>query len=226
MNQPNASADAPDSDYDLVVFDFDGTLVNTTDAILAGQHGALNDLGQPPPSPEQGLSLVGLPLDEVLTRLGAPAGRLDEARASYRAHFDRHMDLIRPYDGVRAMLDRLGGRNLQLAIATSRHAPSLLEILAVHDLAGYFVYLGSGDNVQRGKPHPEMLELVLRNTVVEGIAVRPSRCLMVGDTTYDIEMGRAAGVVTCAVTWGVHSEEELRAAGATVVADKPDHVAR
>jgi phosphoglycolate phosphatase len=202
--------------YRLAVFDFDGTLVDSAFPIVAAANAALADVGLPPRPPPDVLAWVGLPLEEVLEKL-APGGPVERLARLYREHFDRVAPGRMPlFDGVREALRSLRAAGLDLAIASGRRREGIEEILGVHGLLGEFAFVAGGACTARGKPDPEMLHLVLgRLGVAAGDAV------MVGDTTWDIRMGRAAGVDTCAVTYGSHSADDLSREDPTHVVHAP-----
>jgi len=209
--------------FQLAIFDFDGTLVDSREPIARSANDALAAAGLPERSPAEVHALVGLPLADVLARLAGaptaavPASLVEQLCTVYRARFGVHAAGRTPlFDGVREMIDRVAARGLRLAIATSRGRASAEAILEDHGLADRFAARLGGGCVERGKPHPEMVERILAQLGVPAAAT-----LLVGDTTFDIEMGRAAGVATCGVTYGSHGAELLRAAGATHVIHRP-----
>ncbi|MEO5355531.1 MAG: HAD-IA family hydrolase, partial [Magnetococcus sp. XQGC-1] len=113
-------------------------------------------------------------------------------------------ELVTPlFPGVRTVLETLHNANVEMAIATGKSMRGLQRTLREHNLNTFFHSLQTAD-VARSKPDPEMIENILRET-----GSNPKETLMVGDTTFDIEMGHQAGVITCAVTYGCHSRERL-----------------
>jgi phosphoglycolate phosphatase len=198
----------------LVIFDVDGTLVDSQTDILAAMTHAFESQAMAVPSPAQVLSIVGLSLDVAIARLVptvAPAN-LSRLVAAYK---DAYMDMrIRVgaaegsplYPGARAVLDRLAGEpHTLLAVATGKSKRGLDKLIEAHDLKGMFVSLQVAD-FHPSKPHPAMVLAALAET---GVAA--SRAVMVGDTTFDMEMGRAAGVGTIGVAWGYHPAADLNA---------------
>jgi phosphoglycolate phosphatase len=189
--------------------------VDTREPILLGLKHALAARGRAPPPDAEILRHVGLGLHEVLARLIGPADReeVEGIAADYRARFDEVAPgRTRLFDGMRDALEGLAAQGVRLAIATNRTRESLDPILAEHGLLGMFEVRLSAACVPFPKPHPLMLERALAM-----LGVAPDRALMVGDTTVDLLMGRAARVDTCAVTYGAHTEEELRREGPTHV---------
>jgi phosphoglycolate phosphatase len=201
--------------YRAAVFDFDGTLVDTREPILLGLKQAFATAGRTPPPDPEILRHVGFGLHEVLAKLIGPVApeEIERLAADYRARFDEVAPgRTRVIDGVREALDHLRAKGVRLAIATNRTRASLDPMLEEHGILGMFDVRLSAACVPFPKPHPLMLERAL-----ETLGVDAGSALMVGDTTVDVRMGRAAGVDTCAVTYGAHTEEELRREGPTHV---------
>jgi phosphoglycolate phosphatase len=209
------------SDLRLVVFDFDGTLVDSQRLIIAAMGRAFAGLGEAPPPDPQVLSIVGLSLPQAFATLrpDLPGDAVDRLTAGYKtAFFDLRSAgdeaAASPlYPGARDALDRLAatGPETLLGIATGKARRGLDHMLAAHDLGRYFSTLQTSD-FHPSKPHPAMLAAALAETGVDA-----ARSVMVGDTEFDIAMGRAAGLRTVGVAWGYHPVERLRAAGADVV---------
>ncbi len=212
--------------YKAAVFDFDGTLVDTREPILLGLKRALATAGRTPPPDPEILRHVGFGLHEVLVKLVGPMApeEIERLAADYRARFDEVAPgRTRVFEGMFETLGRLRADGVRLGIATNRTRESLEPMLVEHGLNEVFdVWLTAGC-VPFPKPHPLMLVQAL-----EALGTDERSALMVGDTTVDIRMGRAAGVDTCAVTYGAHTEEELRSEGPTHVvhraADLPEVV--
>ncbi len=210
----------------LVVFDMDGTLIDSQRVILAAMAGAFAWAGHPCPSDAAVLAIVGLSLPEAMAALAphlpepetlALASHYREAFIARRADGAEDAAAAPLYPGARAALDRLAAKpGLLLGIATGKARPGLDQILALHDLGSYFTTLQTAD-AHPSKPHPSMLHAALAGTGVE-----PGRAVMVGDTEFDIVMGRAAGLRTIGVAWGYHPRTRLEAAGADHVIDRFD----
>ncbi len=202
----------------LVVFDVDGTLVDSQDHIHAAMAHAFVANGVPLPPRSDILSIVGLSLPEAMTRLVPdlpPAVRSDLV-AAYKNSFGhlRAGRLSPLFDGAADALAKLGARpEVLLGIATGKSRRGLSHILAAHGLEGRFVTTQVADD-HPSKPHPAMLDAALAETGAE-----PGHAVMVGDTTYDIEMGRAAGCHTVGVSWGYHRPAALAEAGAGQIVD-------
>jgi phosphoglycolate phosphatase len=202
----------------LVIFDVDGTLVDSQHMIVSAMERAFASQGLAPPAREEVLSIVGLSLDTAMRALckaepGELAGPLTEA---YKAAFfdlrssDEHHEPLFP--GASEALDRLRQRDdIVLGIATGKSRRGVQAILDLHDLHGRFATIQTADD-HPSKPHPSM---VLSAMTEAGIL--PQRTVVVGDTTYDVEMARGAGARAIGVSWGYHSAEALRAAGADIL---------
>lgn len=201
----------------LVVFDVDGTLVDSQHHICAAMGMAFQQAGLAPLPAPQILGIVGLSLPTAVARLAPEADPPTQARivAGYRAAFSsaRITEDAPLYPGALDCLDRLAARDdLLLAVATGKSMRGLRAMLAAHGLEGRFVSLQTADH-HPSKPHPAMVEAAL-----EEAGVGPASAVMVGDTSFDIEMAAAAGMAGLGVAWGYHPPEALRAAGAADVA--------
>ncbi len=198
------------NNYDLVIFDCDGTLVDSLAGIARSANLALREVGFTEGLSHQAVAaVVGLSLEAAVAVWVPAASETVRQRlvASYKAHYRRLADageLVTPvYPGVRPVLETLQRAGVTMAVATGKSMAGLSRTLRDHDLAGFFQSLRTAD-MARSKPDPEMVTGILRET---GRA--PERTLMVGDTTFDIHMGRRAGVDTCAVTYGYHDRDRL-----------------
>lgn len=202
----------------LVIFDVDGTLVDSQDHICAAMDRALAAVGRVPLPRLAVLSIVGLSLAEAVARLLPDATADEHGRivAAYRGAFSdlRAKGDMPLFPGARAALDALrSSDDVILGIATGKSRRGLDHLIASHGLGGYFMTRQVADH-HPSKPHPSMVLAALAET---GVPAR--RAVMVGDTTYDIEMGRAAGLATLGVAWGYHPAAALAKAGADAVLD-------
>lgn len=197
------------SDLRLAIFDVDGTLVDSQGHIVAAMQTAYDGLGWVAPSRDAVLSIVGLSLEEAFLRLAPEATDSERATLSdgYKTAFAdlRRAGMTSPlYPGVPEMLTRLHAEpELLLAIATGKSRRGLEAMLDAHDLRRFFVSTQVADD-HPSKPHPSMVMTALAET---GVVAR--NALMIGDTSFDMEMGAAAGVATIGVTWGYHPHEAL-----------------
>lgn len=204
----------------LVVFDMDGTLVDSGAAITARVLAAFAAVGLPAPSLQAIHAGVGLSLPLYMAAVADSddpdliARLLAGYRAASAASPPGQMPL---FAGARALLDRLHQRpGTQLAVATGKGKAGLDKTLAQNDIGHYFVSLQTADN-NPSKPHPGML-----HSAMEAAGVGPDETVMIGDAVFDIEMARAAGVRSIAVSWGLQPVDALRAAGATESVDRFD----
>jgi phosphoglycolate phosphatase len=198
----------------LVVFDCDGTLVDSQHGIVACMAGAFAAEGHAAPTAAAVRRVIGLPLLECVARLGpaldaACHARIVEGYRAQRLILRQHGDHEEPlFPGALAALDAIAARGARLGIATGKGRRGLLAVLAQHGLAERFVTLQTSDSGP-DKPHPAMLERAMEET---GCA--PAETVMIGDTVFDMQMARNAGVRAVGVGWGYHDPAELREAGA------------
>jgi phosphoglycolate phosphatase len=212
----------------LVIFDCDGTLVDSQHAICAAMEEAFRGAGLAPPPRAAVLDVVGLSLTTAVARLlgKSPHARdvVDLAEA-YKASFAerrRRPDHDEPlYPGVRDTLLRLAARpSVVLGIATGKSRRGIDAALAREGLAPLFTTIQTAD-AHPSKPDPSMVRAAMAE-----VGAAPAGTVMIGDTTFDIEMGRAAGARALGVAWGYHPAEALAAAGAADVAQDCAHLAR
>jgi phosphoglycolate phosphatase len=205
----------------LAVFDVDGTLVDSQHNIVASMVRACERSGVAAPTPAAIRRIIGLSLLEAATSLLPETDPelilrvVDEYKLGFqelRAQGD-HFEPLFP--GVVEALDALEAEGWTLAVATGKSRRGLLMMIERHGLAGRFVSLQTADD-NPGKPHPAMLRRAL-----DEAGARPSEAIMIGDTSYDMQMGRSAGV---RVAWGYHAPAELLAAGADLVVETYPHL--
>lgn len=195
--------------YELIVFDWDGTLIDSASTIAECIQEASRDMGLEVPSRERASHVIGLGLHDSL-RLAVPdlpAHRYPEFVALYRRHFLAREDAMRLFDGVPELLEELGTRGRLLAVATGKSRRGLDRALAASGLGPRFAATRCADETDP-KPHPAMLLELMTE-----LGVARERTLMVGDTSHDLEMARRADVGAVAVTYGAHPESGLRAHG-------------
>lgn len=186
--------------FDLIAFDWDGTLFDSTSLIVRCIQSACADLGLPVPSDRDASYVIGLGLDEALEQV-VPAlsrERYAELGHRFRRHFLARKHEIVLFDGVLAMLQALKARNHWLAVATGKSRRGLDEALETAALRGLFDGSRTADETA-SKPSPQMLLELIRE-----FGVDPSRTLMIGDTTHDLEMARNAGTASVGVSYGAH----------------------
>ena len=208
----------------LVIFDVDGTLVDSQRQIHASMTEAFLLQGHVAPELAAVLSIVGLSLPEAVARLAPdlPEGERGNIVAGYKATFNglRAAGIAPLYPGIADALQALAARDdLLLGVATGKSRRGLVHLLQAYGIEDLFVTRQVADD-HPSKPHPSMLLAALAET---GIA--PQDAVMIGDTTFDIEMAQAAGIAALGVAWGYHPAQALLAAGAgDVIASSADLV--
>ncbi|MDH3980932.1 MAG: HAD-IA family hydrolase [Gammaproteobacteria bacterium] len=189
----------------FIVFDWDGTLMDSETQIVSCLHGAINDLGLAPMTDDTVKNVIGLGLREAIDML--VPGRDEAFRQAfveaYRKYWFGHDDSSL-FAGAREVLDTLREQNYLLGVATGKARRGLDRVLEQTGLSGYFDATRCADETP-SKPHPQMLLELMVELGVEG-----QHTLMVGDTEYDMEMATNAGAGKIAVRSGVHSEERLQ----------------
>jgi phosphoglycolate phosphatase len=192
--------------FDLLIFDWDGTLMDSEAHIIACVEAAVRDLDLPVPEQDAIRNIIGLGLFEAVNTLfpGHRAGLHTEIADRYRAHFFR--DRGSPsqlFEGVREVLNDLSQKGYYLAVATGKSRKGLDYALESTGLNEIFHLTRCADETF-SKPHPEML-----NQILEQMGVEPKQALMIGDTEYDLEMASNARMPSLGVTYGTHSLERL-----------------
>ncbi|AWW73907.1 haloacid dehalogenase [Erythrobacter sp. KY5] len=201
----------------LAVFDCDGTLVDGQADVLWAMAHAFQKARLPEPDPAQVRRLVGLSLPVAIREL-APEQDVGKQRdltefykSSFRARREEGLLSEPLYDGIADLLRDLHKDGWSLAVATGKSDRGLAACLATHGLTDLFVSLQTADR-HPSKPHPAMLEAALFEAAAE-----PENAVMIGDTSFDMQMARAGRVRAIGVAWGYHTSEELEASGADVV---------
>jgi phosphoglycolate phosphatase len=208
----------------LIVFDCDGTLVDSQAAICRSMDVAFTAAGLPAPDRQAVRRIVGLSLPQALLELapGATEEQRRYALEAYKASFRAARSegtLEQPlYPGIEELLRRLHHRGHTLGVATGMSDRGLLACLARHGVRELFATLQTADR-HPSKPHPAMLETALFEA-----AATAGEAVMVGDTVFDVTMAHAAGVRAIGVGWGYHEPAELLAAGAMGVAHSADEL--
>lgn len=200
--------------FDLIAFDWDGTLFDSTALITRCIQLAVVDVGGKLPSDKDAAYVIGLGLMQALAHAApdVPQSKYPELGARYRFHYSRHQDDISLFQGVLPMLAELKSRNHLLAVATGKSRRGLDEVLQAVALKGLFDASRTADETQ-GKPHPMMLEELMAE-----FGVAPHRLLMIGDTTHDLQMARNAGCHSVGVSYGAHEPASFEALNPMFVA--------
>jgi pyrophosphatase PpaX len=194
-----------------VLYDFDGTLADSTELIMrCYRHTMTLHLGTAPPD-EEWLSGFGTPLDTQIARFARSEAERDAMLESYRAYQQLHHDrLLRPFPGATETVAELAQRGVPLAIVTSRYRRGTLRGMELCGLLDHISVIVTPEDVQHPKPHPEP---VLR--ALDQLGVHPGETVFVGDSPHDMAAGRAAGTYTAAALWGPFPR-------AFLAAEKPD----
>lgn len=192
--------------YRVIVFDWDGTIIDSAATIAECIRDSARDMGLPVPTPERASHVIGLGLHDSL-RLAVPelqSSQYPEFVAHYRRHFLAREDSMGLFDGMKDLLNDLNRKHL-LAIATGKSRRGLDRALAATGVGPLFTASRCADETNP-KPHPAMLRELMHE-----LDVSRDRVLMIGDTSHDLEMASAAAVDAVAVTYGAHPEAGLRA---------------
>ena len=205
----------------LAIFDCDGTLVDSQHNICLAMEHCFADAGLEPPARERTRRVVGLSLVEAMHAMLPDAE--DAFHATLAESYKRAFQAMRQnglaaeplYDGVAELIDRLEGEGWLLGIATGKSDRGVALCLDHHGLADRFVTVQTADR-HPSKPHPSMIDQAMAEA---GAACATT--LMIGDTSYDMAMARAAGVTGIGAAWGYHETDELTRAGARHVASRP-----
>jgi pyrophosphatase PpaX len=204
--------------YDPVLFDLDGTVVDTVELITTSfRHATRVVLGQELPD-EQIMAHVGQPLMQQMRLLSAEhAHQLYDVYREYNHR--RHDELIRSYAGIEAALLALRAAGRRLGLVTSKSRDTTEMAFRALGMREHFDAIVTASDTTAHKPSPEPLLLCLEQLAATrpGEPLDPSVAIYIGDSPYDIQAGRAAGMATAAVTWGIFSRRDLEDAG-------PDHV--
>ena len=205
----------------LVIFDVDGTLVDSQAHIVASMAAAFGRVGLPAPGREETLSIVGLSLPVAIARLVPDLDAVTQDRIveGYRDAFARLRQqdgaaLSPLYPGAREVLDWLAGQeDVLLGIATGKSRRGMMHLMGLHGLGRVFHTVQVADD-HPSKPHPSLIKACLSETGVDS-----EHAVILGDTVFDMEMGRNAGIRALGVDWGYHPCEDLVAAGAAGILD-------
>ncbi|MBN2887380.1 MAG: HAD-IA family hydrolase [Chromatiaceae bacterium] len=196
--------------FELIVFDWDGTLMDSEARIVACVHGAFASLELEPPSREMARDIIGLGLEEAMRRLvpGIEPALLADLVLAYRREFlvsNETPSVL--FAGARETLEQLAAEGYRLAVATGKSRVGLDKSLAETGLGELFHATRCADETF-SKPHPQMLL-----ELMEELGARAAETLMIGDTEYDMQMATNAGTSALAVSYGVHAPERLLAHG-------------
>ena len=208
--------------YSYIFFDLDGTLNESGLGIKKGFHYAMEALNNPIEADEELDFVVGPPLEYSFRRLGVPEDRIKEAVTTYREYYNSKGWLEgTPYPGIKETLQTLRESGLRLAVATSKPEEISGRILEHFGMTEYFDFIaGTVPGVEKRSDKASVIEYALSR--IPGVL--PRQVLMVGDRHHDIEGAAANGLDSLGVLYGYGSAEELKAAGATYLASKPEDI--
>ncbi|NCO69888.1 MAG: HAD-IA family hydrolase [Shewanella vesiculosa] len=201
--------------FDLVIFDWDGTLMDTVGKIVSCMQNVAQELMLPIPSEQQVRDVIGLSLPQIMPILFADHQNHQQIIDCYRRH---HLasELLTPlFDGVELLIRNLFDAGYHLAIATGKGRQGLDNVLALTGLGDYFHATRCADDAQ-SKPHPEMLYSLLAH-----FDVTADRAIMIGDSIHDLAMANNAGMASIGVSYGAHNESRLNLLNPRAIVDQP-----
>jgi phosphoglycolate phosphatase len=201
--------------FPFLVFDWDGTLADSTAIIVTSLQQACRDVGEPVPDDGTARFVIGLGLADSLRRVapGLPEDRYPELTARYRHHYLAQDAAIPLFAGARELLDDLDAAGFTLAIATGKSRAGLARALAQQGIGDRFAATRCADE-GFPKPHPDMLLHLM-----DRVGAAAASTLMIGDTTHDVALARNAGAAALAVTYGAHEPADLARSGALGTVD-------
>ena len=206
-----------DTNYDLIIFDWDGTLSDSAGAIINSIKDASikNNIDIPPEKSMR--SIIGLGLDEAFEKLFPDQlnHHLDDLKNDFREFYLNYVDDIAMFDGVDVGIKMLFNQGFKLAVATGKSRRGLNNALNKTNLNAFFSFTRTMDECF-SKPHPQMI-----NEILENLFIEPERAIMVGDSIYDLEMARNASIDSIAVTYGSHTHDELNHYPTKALIDNP-----
>ncbi|MDR2032460.1 MAG: HAD-IIIA family hydrolase [Azoarcus sp.] len=204
--------------FSLIVFDWDGTLMDSTTAIARALQSACRDLGLPVPDDIRARHVIGLGLTEALQYAapGLSAHDYLKIAARYRHHYLAGIEELTLFPGIAALLAELRHAGRLLAVATGKSRAGLDRVLEQSGLGLLFHATRCADECF-SKPHPAMLE-----ELMDELRIAPDRTLMIGDTTHDLQMAKNAGVAGVGVGFGAHTLAALRAEAPLACVETPE----
>lgn len=209
------------ANFQLIVFDWDGTLLDSTGMISASIQAAARDLGIAEPSDERARHVIGLGLIDALRYAmpGLPPERYEEVAERYRYYYLAQDHELLLFPGAAELVKELSVAGFQLGVATGKSRNGLNRALDVSGLGQYFHITRCADECH-SKPHPQMLE-----ELIETFNVSPATTLMIGDTTHDLQMAKNARANSLGVTYGAHPRSKLEAEAPLFCADDVSQLA-
>lgn len=191
---------------ECVLFDLDGTIVDTNELIISSFMHALKENGLAPLTREEIIPHMGTTLQQQMRVFSGLEDAIDILEKSYRSYNTAHHDeLVRSFPHVNETIEELSRRGIKLGIVTTKIRPSTIKALEMFDLLKYMDTIVTVSDVTEPKPHPEPVLTAVRN-----LGVDPRKTLMIGDSIVDIQSAKAAGVYAAGVAWSLKGEETLR----------------
>ena len=211
--------------YQTVLFDLDGTLLDTIEDLAAAGNHVCRENGWPVYSVEEFRAMVGHGIRNLVTQFSPEAYRdeahVDGTLAQFSAYYGAHsMDHTRPYSGIPALLSRLHDAGICLAVCSNKADDFSRQLIEHYFPSRFSLVRGKLDGVPV-KPDPAVVSAIL-----EALHADPTTALFVGDSSVDIQTGHNAGLVACGVTWGFRSRQSLIDAGADFLSDTADALER
>jgi pyrophosphatase PpaX len=205
-----------------VLFDLDGTLIDSIELILASYHHTLAEHGYPSVSDAEWLRGVGTPLRAQLAQWATTPEQLESLVATYRAYnLANHDRMVRPFPSVPRVVQAIHARGIRTGVVTSKNREGTRRGLRLAGLEEAFEVLVCADDVTNAKPHPEPVE-----RAVTLLDADRATTVFVGDSIHDLHAGRSAGVLTGAVLWGPFGRNDLEAAEPDYWLETPEHLER
>lgn len=198
-----------------IILDFDGTLGDTRQLIVRTMQQTITELGLDARTDEQCAAMIGLPLRQTFTNLIPMDEEMGKCcESTYRRIFYENVSTmaVPTFPHVLETLCELAAKGFTLTIASSRSRSSLIQFVESMRLQDVISFVIASDDITHSKPHPEPVLVTLRH-----LGAKAEETLVVGDTTFDIDMGHNAGCTTCGVTYGNHSRQQLEEAGADYI---------
>ncbi|MEK7773694.1 MAG: HAD-IA family hydrolase [Deltaproteobacteria bacterium] len=202
---------------DLIIFDLDGTLIDSSEDIARAANMTLRAMGYGEQGMESIKENIGWGVKALLERLmpREGPGRVEEARGKFLDFYGKHLVVdTYPYPNVRETLSRFKELNKTMAVVTNKPVMLAQRILDLLDLSGFFVMVVGGDSFSYRKPHPEPIK-----KVVSALGAAPDRTVLIGDSPIDCEAGMSAGVNTVGVSYGFRGTQDLKMAGCSIIVD-------
>lgn len=205
--------------YDLVIFDLDGTILDTLEDLYDSANAALELFSMPHRTLAEVRSFIGngiRRLIELSVPAGAPAEDIDGVQQAFSAHYKQHCNVkTHPYDGITGLIDRLRGLGCRTAVVSNKDDYAVRALCELHFPGLFDLAIGSRDGIRK-KPAPDSV-----NEALLKLGCRRERTIYVGDSEVDIETARHAGLDLIIVTWGFRDEDFLRASGGTKIVRTP-----